>query len=148
MIHSAISRLEELVNRLPGTLSEKDASYFLSGSIAPGKWNRQEILGHLIDSALNNLQRFVRTQYEHDPFVYYEQDTWNKLNAYTQASHTELIELWKQLNAQILRVLKNIPDEAFTRQCRVSVTQLMPLHELVYDYIGHLEYHLKQIVDF
>ena len=92
MIHSAISRLEELVNRLPATLSEKDASYFLSGSIAPGKWNRQEILGHLIDSALNNLQRFVRTQYEHDPFVYYEQDTWNKLNAYTQASHIELVD--------------------------------------------------------
>ncbi len=148
MIHSAISRLEELVNRIPAALSEKDASYFMSGSSAPGKWNRQQILGHLIDSALNNLQRFVRTQYEHDPFVYYEQDNWNKINAYSEESYTELIDLWMHLNRQIIRVLKHIPDEAFARNCRVSVTQLMPLHELVYDYVGHLEYHLKQIIDF
>src|SRR4030095_2595683 len=29
---------------------------------APGKWSKKEILGHLIDSATNNHQRFVRTQ--------------------------------------------------------------------------------------
>jgi len=148
MIQSAISRLEELVTRLPAILIEKDAAYFMSGNATPDKWNRQEILGHLIDSALNNLQRFVRTQYEHDPFVFYQQDIWNKINAYSKASHLELIDLWKNLNLQILRVLKNIPDEAFDRNCRVSVTQLMPLHELVYDYIGHLEYHLKQLTNY
>lgn len=29
---------------------------------APGKWSKKEILGHLIDSAANNHQRFVRLQ--------------------------------------------------------------------------------------
>jgi hypothetical protein len=28
----------------------------------PDKWCRREVLGHLIDSALNNHQRFVRAQ--------------------------------------------------------------------------------------
>src|ERR1043165_9908871 len=29
---------------------------------APGKWSKKEILGHLIDSAANNHQRFLRLQ--------------------------------------------------------------------------------------
>src|ERR1043165_5493757 len=29
---------------------------------APGTWSRKEIVGHLIDSAGNNIQRFVRAQ--------------------------------------------------------------------------------------
>ena len=148
MIHSATARLQELVDVIPSILSEKDAAYFMSGHAAPGKWNRQQILGHLIDSGLNNLHRFVRTQYEHEPFVYYDQNEWNKINAYLASDHQDLIALWRQLNKQIVTVLKQIPDEAFSRQCRVSVTQLMPLHELVYDYIGHLEHHLKQIVEY
>ena len=33
-----------------------------------GKWVRKEILGHLIDSAASNHQRFVRAQFS-NPFV-------------------------------------------------------------------------------
>jgi len=148
MIQSATARLQELVDVIPPILSQKDAAYFMSGNSESGKWNRQQILGHLIDSALNNLHRFVRTQYEHEPFVYYDQNEWNKLNAYSHANYLDLIALWRALNQQIVTTLMHIPDEAFSRQCRVSVTQLMPLHELVYDYIGHLEHHLKQITEY
>src|SRR5229473_1548246 len=42
-----------------------------------GKWSRKEILGHLIDSAANNHQRFVRLQHE-EMLVYpsYRGDEW------------------------------------------------------------------------
>jgi hypothetical protein len=29
---------------------------------APGKWSAKQVMGHLIDSAFNNHQRFVRAQ--------------------------------------------------------------------------------------
>ena len=31
--------------------------------IDTNKWSKKEILGHLIDSAINNLQRFTEIQY-------------------------------------------------------------------------------------
>jgi hypothetical protein len=44
---------------------------------APGKWCPREVIGHLIDSASNNHQRFVRAQFQDDlVFSGYEQDAW------------------------------------------------------------------------
>ena len=42
---------------------------------APGKWSPREIIGHLIDSASNNHQRFVRASLQ-DELVFdgYEQE--------------------------------------------------------------------------
>ena len=35
----------------------------VSSKESAGKWSRKELLGHLIDSAANNHQRFVRASY-------------------------------------------------------------------------------------
>jgi hypothetical protein len=55
------TRLNDLIERSQrdfGKISETDAA---APAIAGG-WSRKEILGHLIDSASNNHQRFVRAQ--------------------------------------------------------------------------------------
>ena len=50
---------------------------------APGKWSRKEILGHLIDSAVNNQARFVRAQLQDDlVFDGYDQDAWVRVQRY------------------------------------------------------------------
>ena len=42
-----------------------------------GKWSAKEIIGHLIDSASNNHQRFVRARWQEDMvFLGYQQDEW------------------------------------------------------------------------
>lgn len=148
MIQSATARLKELVDIIPSILSEKDALYFMTGQVSSSKWNKLQILGHLIDSAHNNLQRFVRSQYEHQPLVQYDQNAWNIINAYETSKPSDLIELWRQLNRQIIVVLERMPEKSLYMQCWVSVTQLVPIHELVVDYVNHLEHHLKQIVDY
>ena len=53
---------------------------------APGKWSPQEILGHLIDSAINNLRRFTEIQFLPQPFtvVGYKQDDLVIVNNYQQ----------------------------------------------------------------
>src|SRR5438552_14254973 len=80
---------------------------------APGKWSKQEILGHLIDSAINNLKRFTEAQFLPQPYtvIRYQQDNLVAVNQYQQLPLEHLLQLWKALNQQILYVMKNIPAE-------------------------------------
>jgi len=50
----------------------------------PGKWSKAEELGHLIDSAQNNIRRFIVGQYEEQPHIVYKQDEWVKISNYQQ----------------------------------------------------------------
>ena len=114
---------------------------------APGKWSKQEILGHLIDSAQINLQRFVRCTYEENFKLIYEQVEWVEANRYQQASTDDLVALWELLNHQIIRVWENYPSDRLLAQCDNSKTTigLHTVEWLAQDYIDHLNHHLKQI---
>ena len=55
--------------------------------MAPGKWSPKEVIGHLVDSASNNHQRFVRAQFQEDlVFPGYQQDDWVSFQRYGAAS--------------------------------------------------------------
>src|ERR1700730_10776347 len=75
----------------------------------PSKWNRKEVLGHLIDSAQNNIRRFVVAQYEDKPRIVYAQDTWVTAANYQNYVSYDLVDLWVLLNKHICTVLKSIP---------------------------------------
>ncbi|MGA8263327.1 MAG: DinB family protein, partial [Ignavibacteriaceae bacterium] len=68
---------------------------------APGKWSKKEILGHLIDSAANNHQRFVRAQFEDKPCVTYEQDSWVSFQKYADEPVENIIGLWINYNKHL-----------------------------------------------
>ena len=71
--------------------------------LRPGKWCAREVIGHLIDSASNNHQRFVRAQFKDDLlFDGYEQDAWVSLQRYSEAPWSELIDLWRYFNLHIV----------------------------------------------
>src|SRR5664279_2297750 len=76
----------------------------------PAKWSRKEVLGHLIDSAQNNIRRFIVAQYEARPKIVYAQDAWVAAADYQNYVTNDLISLWVLLNRHICRVLKNIPE--------------------------------------
>src|SRR5471030_3547064 len=71
---------------------------------APDKWSKKEIIGHLIDSAQINLQRFVRCTYEENFKLTYEQVEWVQAQRYREADINKLLDLWQLLNQQIARV--------------------------------------------
>src|SRR4051812_39736647 len=73
---------------------------------APGKWSAMEELGHCIDSAHNNLRRFIVSRYENSPHIVYAQDEWVRLSNYNAWRLHDIIELWRLLNLQIVSVLK------------------------------------------
>lgn len=114
---------------------------------AADKWSKKEILGHLIDSAQINLQRFVRCTYEENFKLTYEQVEWVRANRYQQARTDDLVALWELLNAQIIWVLDNYPANRLQAQCDNSKTTVA-LHSvewLAQDYLDHLKHHLNQI---
>ena len=109
------------------------------------KWSKQEILGHLCDSAMNNIRRFVVSQYEQNNVIVYKQDDWVASQDYQSENYENIILLWKLLNEQVIRIIKNIPGEKLNNTCKSPDE-----HSLIFlidDYIRHLNHHLNQILN-
>lgn len=111
----------------------------------PAKWSRKEILGHLIDSAQNNIRRFVVAQYEENPKITYAQDTWVAAAGYQNYLTGDLISLWTLLNKHICSILKNIP--ATTAERLAQTDEAHSIQWLAADYNKHLLHHLHQVLD-
>lgn len=123
---------------------------------APGKWSRQEIVGHLVDSASNNHQRFVRARFQADlVFPGYDQDAWVAAQRWNEADWRELVELWRTFNLQLARLMATTPAELRDRpHARHNLDQIafkqLPagtpatLGWFMADYVDHLEHHLRQ----
>jgi DinB superfamily len=124
---------------------------------APGAWSAKETLGHLIDSAANNHQRFVRAQFQDDLVLPgYAQEEWIASQGYQETSWACLVELWRLYNLHLLHVVSRIP-EAELRRPRlphslhliafklVGEDEPATLEYLIRDYIEHLKHHLGQI---
>ena len=124
---------------------------------SPDKWSAKEIVGHLIDSASNNHQRFVRARWADDlVFPSYDQDAWVSAQQYQHAPWGELVTLWRTFNLQIARVMAAIPEEVRLRpHDRHNLDRVawrtIPAHApatldyFMRDYVGHLRHHLQQI---
>ena len=115
----------------------------------PDKWSKQEIIGHLIDSAQINLQRFVRCTYEEGFKLTYEQVEWVRAGHYQYAALIDLTVLWEHLNVQIINVLEDYPADRLQAMCDNGKTtvSMHTVEWLAQDYVDHLNHHLKQVFD-
>lgn len=124
------------------------------------KWSQKEVLGHLIDSANVNYNRFIMAISKNDlVFDSYPQDDWVQLQKYNKRDWLELMQLWKSINMHIDELVKSIPESAknklvlihnFDKICWkvVGKNEKSSLSYLIKDYIGHLEHHMKQILNY
>jgi hypothetical protein len=115
----------------------------------PTKWSKQEVVGHLTDSAQNNLRRFIVGQYATEPpHIVYDQDFWVTANGYQKMKKEDVIALWKLVNGRICDVLTNMPSDRYSKNCSTSKTevQLRSLSWLAEDYVKHMKHHINQII--
>jgi len=123
-----------------------------------GQWSAKQTLGHLIDSAANNHQRFVHAQFTSDlVFPGYEQEQWVRAQNYQDEDWSVLVQLWQSYNLHLAYVIAYIPDEVMKLPRwphtldriawrTASSDEPTTLAYLIQDYIGHLNDHLQQIL--
>ena len=112
----------------------------------PGKWSKKEILGHLIDSAANNHQRFVRAQYEDNTAITYEQDNWVSFQKYTDEPVENIIGLWTNYNKHLAYLISIMPEDKLKNPCDIKQEKPVTLEWVITDYVRHLKHHLGQII--
>ena len=124
---------------------------------AEGKWSPKQIVGHLIDSAANNHQRFVRAQFSDDlVFPGYEQEAWVEVQRYNEEPWSNLVQLWRHYNLHLCHVMSTVPADTSTKlRTRhnldriawktVDAGEAVTLEFFMQDYVAHLENHLRQI---
>ncbi|MFC6101899.1 DinB family protein [Olivibacter domesticus] len=145
-MEQTIQRLEFLCDTIPSLLHRLD-EITISFKPSPNKWSKKEIIGHLIDSATNNHQRFIRGQFEDLPRIAYNQDSWNTYSYHQLIKTHQLITFWETYNRQLLAIIKHIPEERLSRQVHTG-QKTHSLKFLINDYMEHLEHHLKQLVSY
>jgi DinB superfamily len=147
--------LQTVADRLQKNIDEVPVKFlrFPEGELnrkpAPNKWSKKEILGHLIDSAANNHHRFIKAQFEKEPFIIvaYEQDYWVNIQKYNEVDSKYLVELWRLYNQHIHWIISNFPNEKLSVKCR-SIDDREPAENvflLIKDYVDHMDHHLEQI---
>jgi hypothetical protein len=147
--------LQKVINRLEQNIKFVPPEFlrFPEGELtrkpAPGKWSKKEILGHLIDSAANNHHRFIRAQFEKEPFVVipYEQEEWNRIQKYNEVDTKYLVEFWKMYNRHILWIISNFSEEKLSMKCKsIDEREIAEnIFLLIKDYVDHMDHHLNQI---
>jgi hypothetical protein len=112
---------------------------------SPTRWSKKEILGHLVDSAQNNIRRFIVAQYEHQPKIIYNQDKWVSITQYQDYDPYALIDLWYFINKHFCQVVKTMTPAMLEQE--VQTEALHTLEWLAEDYIKHLRHHVHQVLD-
>ena len=149
-IAHALTRLRNHVADVPAQLMAQSETDLIQTS--PGKWSKKQVLGHLIDSAINNLKRFTDAQFSDGPYLIqrYNQNGLVAVNYYQTLPLTHLLTLWASLNQQILFVAEVISLTKLAQTVyfgdKPTDDPELTLGWLIEDYVSHLEHHLKTMV--
>ncbi len=113
---------------------------------APGRWSKKEILGHLIDSAANNHQRFVRMQrIPHLELDGYAQDDWVRVSHHHDRSWSDLVSFWESYNRFLAVLLRHVEPAALRHTWTDPDGRRVDLEFVARDYVVHLRHHLAQL---
>lgn len=146
------SRMKDLSEKLLSVVDSAEPRLRKIGAdesskpVLHGGWSRKQVLGHLIDSASNNHQRFVRaclaTSLE---FPAYDQDGNTRIQAPQEADWALLVSLWANYNRYLAHIIARLPAAKLETEVRIGSNKPATLGFVATDYLTHLLHHLKQI---
>ncbi|NMH89165.1 DinB family protein [Flavivirga algicola] len=142
-----VHKLKNLIKQGKAYISQS-SDFELTQKLSPEKWSKKEILGHLIDSGINNLQRFTEIQTETKPYRIrkYKQDELVKANDYQHADLKEITNFWIAINNRICYVINQQTEDTLNYKIVFNSNEISDLRFLIKDYVSHLEHHLNQIL--
>jgi hypothetical protein len=112
-----------------------------------GWWTRKQIVGHLLNSAANNRQRFVRAAIDgRYTGPQYAHDDWVAAHGYENLSWETLIRWWLAENQILMAVVLRIPDSRLDARCKVGDKPAVTLGFLIEEYLSHQQRHIQALV--
>lgn len=141
---------EQIISAVTAALPRLRALNPENARLKPGPkdWSKQEILGHLIDSALNNHQRFVRGAYNAaENFPPYDQNRWVEIQAYNDRDWNEIIDLWFNVNRHLCDIMVRLSERDLQNLCAIGRETPVTLDFVAIDYLRHMKMHLEQILE-
>jgi hypothetical protein len=111
-----------------------------------GGWTRKQIVGHMLDSATNNRQRFVRAATDGSfAGANYGQDSWVAAHGYAEQPWETLLLWWEVEHEILAAVVDRIPEGRLAASCTLDEDPPVTLRFLIEDYTEHQRWHLAQI---
>jgi hypothetical protein len=112
-----------------------------------GGWTRKQIVGHLLDSATNNRQRFVRAvTHGHYDGPRYPQEAWVAAHGYAEQRWETLVRWWQAEHEILVAIVERITQDRLSTKCVMAEEAPVTLQFLVEDYIVHQRLHFEQIL--
>lgn len=109
-------------------------------------WTRKQIVGHLLDSAANNRQRFVRAAIEgRYAGPGYAQDAWVAAHGYSNKNWETLLRWWQAEHEILMAAVDGVPEDRLEASCVVGDDKPVTLRFLIEDYLRHQNWHLTQL---
>lgn len=137
-----LARVVDAAENLLRQVREEDSGR----PVLAGGWSRKQVLGHLIDSASNNHQRFVRAALADAlEFPGYDTPGCVAVQAVGSAGWLMLVDLWASYNRYLAHVIRHLPAAKLEVVCRIGSNAPVSLGYLAEDYVRHLVHHLDQI---
>ncbi|GAA5534654.1 DinB family protein [Deinococcus aluminii] len=137
--------LSEVVNAaLPGLQALTEAQ--ASRKPAPDVWSAKEILGHLIDSGVNNHGRFVRASVQDGlALPGYDQKAWVRMGGWQERPWSEILALWQAYQTHLAQAIARLPPASLAHTLRVGEGEPVTLGFVAEDYVEHQRHHLAQL---
>ncbi len=137
-----LQELPELVETTVRGLGEAT----LDSPFRTGAWTVRQLVHHLADSHMNAFIRFKLAMTEEQPTIKpYNQDEWSSLPDSVSFPVDASLKVLSGLHARWVRLLRAMPDEAWSRTIMHPERGVMSLDDLLEVYAGHGLKHLEHM---
>lgn len=146
-VRKASEKIEEFISEWEDILLSLDE---MQVTLRRNRQNRniKQILGHLIDSSVNNHHRIVRMQYVKRlffPDYQPDNDTWIGIQNYENKDWHELVQFWKFYGRHISFIIKQVKPNDLDNLWTDGFIKPITLEDVILGFPEHFELHLNEI---
>jgi hypothetical protein len=111
----------------------------------------RQIVGHMVDSATNNMHRVIHMHYQTSPIKYPDyanlgnNDRWIAIQNYQEEDWNELVQLWVSSNRHMVHLIKQVDESKLDQYWISALNERVTLREMITDYPRHFKLHLDEI---